>query len=200
MTKALKNHEKTFITNKLDQHVLVLLSGGIDSCACVSYYIAQGASVNALFIDYGQISSQREADAALKICENYNISLDKVTISGFKSFSDGYILGRNSLLLYTAIMSFRHAAGIIALGIHSGTNYSDCSQEFIKVMQASFDIYTDGCIQIGAPFIKFNKLGIWNYCKSENIPVQLTYSCELGRDQPCGKCLSCKDLEALYAS
>lgn len=183
----------------LARNVLVLLSGGLDSCACASYYIAQGASVSALFVDYGQISSQREVDAALKICDHYNISLDKITISGFQSWAGGYIPGRNSFLLYTSMMHFRHTTGIIALGIHAGTNYSDCSREFVQTMQVSFDIYTDGCIHIGAPFINLNKREVWNYCKLENVPIELTYSCELGREQPCGECLSCKNLEVLYA-
>jgi len=187
------------IVNDAPQNVLVLLSGGIDSCACASYYITQGASVNALFINYGQNSAQREADAALKICEYYDIPLDKVIISGFKSWSGGCIPGRNSFLLYTGMISFRYTTGIIALGIHAGTNYSDCSPEFVQIMQASFDLYADGCIYVGAPFINFNKRDIWNYCKSENVPIEFTYSCELGREQPCGNCLSCKDLKALYA-
>lgn len=185
--------------NDSARNVLVLLSGGIDSCACASYYIAQGASVSALFVNYGQISAQREVNAVLKICGYYNIPLDKVTISGFKSWTGSCIPGRNSFLLYTGMMSFRHTTGIIALGIHAGTNYSDCSQEFIQTMQVSFDLYTDGCIQIGAPFVNFNKRGVWNYCQSENVPIELTYSCELGREQPCGECLSCKDLEVLHA-
>jgi 7-cyano-7-deazaguanine synthase len=184
--------------SNLARNVLVLLSGGIDSCACVSYYIAQGASVSALFVDYGQISSQREANAALKICKYYNIPLNKITVSGLKSWLGGYVPGRNAFLLYTGMMSFQDTTGTIALGIHAGTNYNDCSQEFIQTMQLSFDLYTDGCIRV--PFINLNKLGVWNYCKSENIPIELTYSCELGKEQPCGDCLSCKDLEILHAS
>jgi 7-cyano-7-deazaguanine synthase len=67
-------------------------------------------------------------------------------------------------------------------------------------MQSSFDLYTDGCIRIGVPFIKWNKRMIWDYCKTKKIPLEITYSCELGQDQPCGQCLSCKDLEALHVS
>lgn len=184
---------------ELTSNVLVLLSGGIDSCACVSYYIAQGASVRTLFVDYGQVSAQKEYDAALKICEYYKIPIDTVNLSGYKPWSGGYVPGRNSFFLYVGIMHFQYNAGIIALGIHAGTNYSDCSPEFVQIMQASFDLYADGCVHVGAPFISFNKRDIWNYCKSENVPIELTYSCELGKEQPCGYCLSCKDLEVLNA-
>jgi len=184
---------------ELTSNVLVLLSGGIDSCACVSYYIAQGASVRTLFVDYGQVSAQKEYGAALEICDYYKISLDTVKLFGHKTWSGGYVPGRNSFLLHVGIMYFQYNSGIIALGIHSGPNYSDCTPEFVRIMQTSFDLYTDGCVNIGTPFVNFNKRDVWNYCKSQNVPIGLTYSCELGKEQPCGYCLSCKDLEILNA-
>jgi 7-cyano-7-deazaguanine synthase len=185
---------------ELTSNVLVLLSGGVDSSACVSYYIAQGASVSTLFVDYGQVSAQKEYDAALKICDHYKVPLDIAKLSGCKTWSGGYVPGRNSFFLYVGIINFQHSKGIIALGIHAGTNYNDCTPDFIQVMQASFDIYSDGCIRVGAPFISFSKRDIWNYCNLEKVPIGLTYSCELGKEQPCGRCSSCKDLEAINVS
>jgi 7-cyano-7-deazaguanine synthase len=66
-------------------------------------------------------------------------------------------------------------------------------------MQKTFDLYTDGMVNISTPFIDWKKNEIYNYTKKNKIPVHLTYSCELGEKQPCGKCKSCKDLEYLYA-
>lgn len=43
-----------------------------------------------------------------------------------------------------------------------------------------------------------NKIEVWEYAKSKRVPINLTYSCELGLKQPCGKCPSCKDLIILY--
>lgn len=184
----------------LNSNVLVLLSGGIDSSACVFYYITQGASVSGLFVDYAQHSSSQEKCASIQISKHYKIPINIIKMSGHKSLSGGYIRGRNSFLLYAAMMHFQYESGIVALGIHKGTSYRDCSPGFIQVMQDSFDIYTDGCVQIGVPFADFSKRDIWDYCKSnKNIPLHLTYSCELGKKQPCGYCSSCKDLEALYA-
>ena len=107
--------------------------------------------------------------------------------------------GRNAFFLHAALMAFKYTTGIIAIGVHSDTPYYDCSEQFIRDMQLSFDLYTDGRVGIGAPFLHWNKRDIWEYCHSKKVPIQLTYSCELGRDQPCGQCLSCKDLEALHA-
>ena len=108
-------------------------------------------------------------------------------------------MGRNSLLLNVALIVFPFKTGLISLGIHSGTNYSDCTEKFIVEMQDIFNIYTNGRIQIDAPFLKWNKNQIWEFLKSQNVPLHFTYSCELGEKQPCGKCKSCNDLEVLYA-
>ena len=66
-------------------------------------------------------------------------------------------------------------------------------------MQSIFDIYKNGLIKIDAPFLTFYKSQIYDYCIKEKVPLNLTYSCELGLKQPCGKCLSCKDLEKISA-
>lgn len=186
-------------TPSKNKHALVLLSGGIDSSACAAFYLTQKFSVQALFVDYGQISAARESSSAVAICAHYGIPLEKIVCSGFTRWEGGYIPGRNAFLLYSALMAFKRATGIIAIGIHAGTSYQDCSERFIHHMQSSFDLYADGRIRIGAPFLRWSKRQIWDYSKKHKIPVQLTYSCELGVRQPCGRCFSCKDLEALYA-
>jgi len=181
------------------KEAMVLLSGGVDSTACVAFYVSQGFSLSALFVDYGQLSSHLENEAAAAVCEHYSIPLQITAISGLRQRSGGYIPGRNAFLLYTALLAFRSDTGIIGIGIHSGTTYQDCSAHFVKEMQSSFDLYTDGRISIGAPFLRWNKLEVWHYSQNAGVPLHLTYSCELGRKQPCGACLSCKDTEALHA-
>lgn len=179
--------------------VTVLFSGGIDSTACVEFYLAQKAKVSALHVDYAQASAQRERVAALKIAKHYDVPLKKVTISGLKKQQSGYIVGRNALLLGAALMASRSHSSIIAIGIHSGTNYPDCSDHFVATMQTLFDLYADGQVMVAAPFLMWSKRDIWDYCLLKKIPLELTYSCELGRQQPCGSCLSCSNLEILYA-
>ena len=58
------------------KHVLVLLSGGIDSSACLVFYLTQGFSVSALFVDYGQVSKGREESAASAMCAHYGVPLN----------------------------------------------------------------------------------------------------------------------------
>ena len=97
-------------------------------------------------------------------------------------------------------MNFTHSSGLIAIGIHSGTNYFDCSTSFFQSVAQIVEGYTDNTIQITAPFLTWSKKDIIQYCFLEGIPLELTYSCELGLQQPCSKCLTCKDLITIYDS
>ena len=184
---------------KNKMNVSVLLSGGIDSTATVAFYLNQGFTVSALFVDYTQAAGKREEAAASSVCKYYGIPMYKIVSSGFRLCSGGYIKGRNAFLLYAALMAFEYKNGIIAIGIHSGTRYPDCSEYFIRLIQSSFNCYAEGRICIDAPFMQWYKREIWEYCKKMDVPIALTYSCELGKNQPCGQCPSCKGLEVLYA-
>ena len=179
--------------------VTVLLSGGIDSTACIPYYLTKQFAVSGLFVNYGQLASQKEEPAAAAVCSHYEIPLQRIAVTGYENLSGGYVLGRNAFLLHTALMAFMYSEGIIALGIHSGTRYVDCTEGFMRQMQASFDLYAGGRIRVDAPFLHWNKREIWEFCREAGAPTELTYSCENGLDQPCGKCASCRVLEALYA-
>ena len=184
----------------ISKYVLLLTSGGIDSTTCIAYYIDRGYTVSGLFIDFGQASASQELASAKAVSRYYNINLEIVGCRGCGEHKEGFIVGRNAFLLFTALMKFGQKSGIISMAIHAGTPYIDCSEKFIETIQASFDLYTDGIVVVDAPFIRWTKLEIWNYALQHKVPVNLTYSCECGKQQPCGACSSCKDLEALYAS
>lgn len=181
-------------------YVLILASGGIDSTACINFYKNLNFEVEAIFVDFGQPSRKKEFKAINSITQYFKINLIKLCVTNKLKYKDGFISGRNAFLCFTALMNFSKKNGIIALGIHHGTNYYDCSEKFLKQIQDIFDEYTEGTIKLGAPFLKLNKREIYDYCIYEDVPIQLSYSCELGLKQPCGICLTCKDLEALYAS
>lgn len=155
--------------------VLVLLSGGIDSAACVNYYLSRGRDVSSLFVDYGQPSRGQESEAAVAVARHYSIGLHRLVVSGCV-VPQGYIRARNAMLLTMALMNFGHRPGIISLGVHAGTPYADCSPEFVQGMQQIYDLYEHGCVRIDAPFIEWTKLDIWTYAKAQNVPLHLTHS------------------------
>lgn len=182
------------------QNATVLLSGGIDSSTCVEFYQRQNFKVDSLFIDYGQPAALFEKKASKKISNHYGIDLTIISVKSKVKFKSGEIIGRNLFLLSNALMQFKYKKGFIVIGIHDGTTYPDCTKKFIDDVQKVFDLYKNGSIMIGAPFASFKKVEIYSYAKENNVPLSLTYSCEKGKKQPCGKCLSCKDLENLYGS
>lgn len=182
---------------KKQNSVLVLLSGGIDSAACVKYYLNEKFNVASVFVDYGQKAAEREYNGAKKIADFYDIELNLFPLKINKKFSSGEIKGRNAILILSTLMNMPGYQGIISLGIHSGTPYYDCSESFVKNMNDIVEGYTDGMVQLDTPFLKWDKKMIYEYCKDNNVPIELTYSCEKGEKKPCGKCLSCLDRSLL---
>ncbi|NMC59240.1 MAG: tRNA methyl transferase-like protein [Candidatus Methanofastidiosa archaeon] len=175
------------------KNCILLFSGGIDSTACLHYYLEQEFVVNLVFINYGQISSENEFKSAKKIASYYDIDLNYLNYKPVKRFSKGEIMGRNAFLILAALLNYPEFKGIISLGIHSEVPYYDCSELFFRDMQNLIEGYTDGQVIIDAPFLQWDKKTIYEYCKNNDIPIYLTYSCESGTDKPCGECSSCKD-------
>jgi 7-cyano-7-deazaguanine synthase len=177
--------------------VMVLLSGGIDSMACVHFFKEMGRMPCGLFIDYGQPPADRESKCAKMIAEHFGIILYSSQWKSIQQKKSGYIPARNAFLLITALMEKPTEVNTIVLGIHSGTSYPDCQTKFMDKMQQIFDLYSSDKTRISCPFIDFQKVELYSYCKEQHLPIELTYSCESSSLEPCGKCLSCIDREML---
>jgi 7-cyano-7-deazaguanine synthase len=175
---------------------LVLLSGGIDSAGCLSFYRRLNCPVAGIFVDYGQPASLREQVSARALAHHYKIRLREISCSGFKVPPDE-IPGRNAFLLFTALMAARSRPAIIALGIHAGTSYFDCSQAFATAADRLLREYTNGTTSLGTPFLRWTKPTVVAFCRERRVPLQLTWSCERGSVRSCGRCRSCQDRRAL---
>jgi 7-cyano-7-deazaguanine synthase len=176
---------------------LILLSGGLDSATALAAASRDGASPGALFVVYGQAADLDELRAAAAIADHYSVSLDILKVAGLR-FSEGEIRGRNAFLIHSALLAAPPGPTTIIIGIHGGTDYVDCSPEFVELMQRSLAFHTGGEVTLAAPFLDFSKGDIHVLTRKLDVPVELTYSCERGGD-PCGECLSCKDRELLRA-
>lgn len=184
---------------KVEAEVLVLLSGGIDSAACLDFYLGLGRKPCALFVGYGQPAESHEEWAARAMADHYKIPISCPRWTGVKTKGSGLISGRNAFLVAAALMERPSSVSMIASGIHAGTDYADCSAGFVDGMQAILDIYSEG-VQLAVPFLDWSKAEVFEYCLRREVPLELTYSCEAGSSPPCGRCLSCMDREALDAS
>lgn len=181
-----------------ERRTVILLSGGIDSACLIPFLAPAHGPLDCLFVDYGQPSAEREHAAASRIATHFNVSLSTRAVTAAKRKGPGMIAGRNAFLLLLALMEVPVSRSLIAIGIHSGTEYVDCSADFLGRMQGLADLYCHGTVRFLAPFVSWTKRDIWSYARTR-IPLHETYSCELGLGQPCGRCLSCSDLEALNA-
>lgn len=176
---------------------VVLLSGGIDSMACVNFYLQQGYNVECIFCDYGQPGAVPEYAAASVIAEFYGVPLHTVETTNIVIPKNGEICGRNALLVQQALCYKGYGTYKIVLGIHDGTGYADCSQLFVDQMNRLIDCYANGKIILETPFLNWHKPEIITYCLEASLPIQSTYSCESGTLPPCGNCLSCLDRKEL---
>jgi len=152
--------------------VLILLSGGLDSTACVHYYRDLNFKIKLIFVDYGQNASQMEFNSASNISDYYGIKLDYIKFSSAQKYSDGEIRGRNAFLVMAVLLAYPTANGLISIGIHSGTFYYDCSESFVKKINSILCDYTNGQLILDTPFLKWDKKMIFNYCRGHNLEIQ----------------------------
>lgn len=176
---------------------LVLLSGGLDSTTALAAAAGEPAACQALFVKYGQGAEREEQRAAQAIAQYYAVSIETLTVEG-RRFGPGEIRGRNAFLIHAALLAAPLEPTTIIIGLHAGTDYIDCTPEFVDLMQRSLALHTGGEVTLSAPFVDFSKGDIHSLTRKLQVPVELTYSCERG-GEPCGECLSCSDRELLRA-
>jgi 7-cyano-7-deazaguanine synthase len=128
----------------------VLLSGGVDSVACMKFLQSQGFEVRALFIDYGQPAASLEFRAATAFAKRHLCPLKVVRVKSDSNFGSGELPGRNAFLIFTALFFLGKASGVLALGLHSGTKYYDCSEAFFNLANKMVMEHTDGALSLVA--------------------------------------------------
>lgn len=175
----------------------VLMSGGIDSTACAAFLIGQGLKVSGIFVDYGQAAADFERAAVRSVAAALEIELLELVLAGAAPFGSGELVGRNAFLIFSAIFATRARSSRIALGLHSGVPYYDCSLTFIESINRAVVEHTDNTVVVVAPFIDWAKRDVYDYFIQTGLPIALTYSCEAGGMPTCGRCASCQDRKVL---
>lgn len=186
------------MTHSKEPELVVLLSGGIDSMACIHFYLSLGRPLCTAFIDYGHLAAPHEANASVAISRYFGVPLRQFAINGASHKSSGEIRARNLMLLSVAAMEHALPIQALVLGIHAGTRYPDCSLEFLSMANSILTLQIPS-LSILAPFVSWTKSDVLAYVEHHDLPVRLTYSCEEGTIPPCGRCQSCLDRRTVDA-
>lgn len=152
----------------------------------------RSADRSALFVDYGQPALKSERDAARYIADYYQTNLVEAHVRLPPPGAAFEVPGRNALLVSLAVVLGGGQPGSIAIGIHGGTPYPDCTGDFVRATQRQIDSQFAGNVVLLAPFVGWSKSEVYELALSEGVPVQSTYSCE-SAPTPCGACPSCLD-------
>lgn len=181
----------------MNQKVLVLFSGGIDSTVLLVDMIDKGYEPEALFINHGQKAYSREHTAMRYITAHYGrIWL----VRTFEDTSEERVEGvvkpfRNGIFLSLATaMAVHRDMSYVAIGVQSGDNspFPDCRPGFITAMKEVISFGTEGDVQLLAPFLEHSKAEVIERGIELKVPFELTYSCYEGGEKHCGTCLACE--------
>lgn len=192
---------------------LLLASGGMDSTVLAYKLAKDKRKVAVLFIDYGQHCREKEYITLLKVLpkeylnhvrvikigdvykesnsrmiKEANLWVDNVVAEDlylpyrnilFISLASAYAQSIGIKDVYTAFINSNHAKEI------------DCSMEFFKKLESL--LYEYGSTRINMPFREMTKTEVAKLGIELKAPIELTYSCQVNAETPCGACPNCVD-------
>ncbi|MFD1325579.1 7-cyano-7-deazaguanine synthase QueC [Micromonospora sonneratiae] len=203
-------------------HVVVVVSGGMDSTVLAYALHRAGSAVTLLSCDYGQ-RHRRELGYAARVAEALHaphVVVDLTGIIGVLSGSaltdvqvdvpDGHytdasmratvVPNRNAIMLDVAVAHAVSAgADAVAFGAHAGDHpiYPDCRPAFLAAYESTARLANEGFLPTGfrvvAPFIDWSKADIARLGDVIGVPFADTWSCYKGGQRHCGTCGTCAE-------
>jgi 7-cyano-7-deazaguanine synthase len=201
--------------------VVVLASGGLDSCALLGCIARLDAEIQPLFVRNGHPWEDAESAAlhrfvkalampnVLPIVERSLPIRDLLDVhwSGrgyqpgfFEGYRANFIPGRNlALLSMASLYAYSHGVSTIALGLLAGNPYPDAAPHFFSTFETLFDEAFGRPFKILTPFGKLSKEDVIR--AAEALPLELTLSCVNPIDgEHCGDaCNKCAERQKAFA-
>lgn len=170
-----------------------------------SQKIAQHYGVEHLYLDLGKIfqysncSLLSHSDQEIPT-ESYAQQIEKTDGAPVST----YVPFRNGLFLSSAAsIALSKGCEVIYYGAHSddaaGNAYPDCSDAFNKAINEAIYIGSGNQLKVEAPFIGLTKAQVVKKGLELKVPYELTWSCYMGEDKPCGVCGTCLDRAKAFA-
>lgn len=190
---------------------LLLCSGGLDSTTLAYWLSEHHIKFIPLFFNYGQHCAPKELDTLKKVLPPKTIDLiEYLDIScifkGSKSrliiepnLWNEYVTDDDLYIPYRTLLFFSIAAAYAQTHqlseVYSGfinSNHAkeiDCSASFLNSVDALIE--NIGPVRFQMPFRFWSKSQVVAEAVRLNVPIGLTYSCQLFSDTPCGACPNC---------
>jgi 7-cyano-7-deazaguanine synthase len=193
------------------EKAVLILSGGFDSTTLLYKLIDEGKDVVCLSFNYGQKAS-KELEYAKRTCNKLNIHHEIFDISSILDMlkwsslidpsnkqveqpQNTVVPSRNTILLElaTAYAISNNCDGVYYGAIKGDIgDYPDTTPVFLEQINELNRVNNYQYIPIFAPFIELEKWEVAKIALELNIPLEDSWSCYLGGDEPCGECFSCK--------
>ncbi len=180
----------------------------------------EGDALVALTFDYGQRHGV-EVDRARQIAERYRAESLVVTLDasqwGGSALTDAsmavpvdgvdgssipvtYVPARNLIFLSVAMgVAEARDADAVYLGVNAldYSGYPDCRPEFVESFRRTAALALKRGVEgrpvdVRTPLIDMTKSDIVRLGVELDAPLELTWSCYLGGDRPCGECDACR--------
>jgi 7-cyano-7-deazaguanine synthase in queuosine biosynthesis len=177
--------------------VIVSLSGGLDSCVSLRICQMKGLHCAALHIDFGLPSSRAELRCSQNICKNFDVPLEVLSLRMQKTIEYRRlrtpVFGAIQLMMLSAALAQSVGASKVAIGLTHDEAESvrrdprwTCAE---SLLSASLD--DSEKVSVLLPVSDFSKGVIKNMSHNLGISPDMTWSCMVSSDSPCGICQGC---------
>jgi 7-cyano-7-deazaguanine synthase len=187
--------------------VVTLSSGGVDSSVTMLLLKRRNHFVFPLFVNYGQLSVEREWHACQNICKFLDLKPERMDVQGFGKLipsgitnrdcdveKEAFLPTRNLMLLTLgAAYGYVKAAHVVAISLLSNPIFPDQTKDFVQEAQKTISKALGIDITILAPLIDLDKSDTLRLARKYGLPIEDTYSCHSGGEIPCGRCISCQE-------
>ncbi len=206
--------------DELPEHVVGILSGGLDSTTMAFALRAEGCRLSLVSFDYGQ-RHRTELAAARAVAARLETPHKLIDLRSIGALLTGSALtdtsvdvprghytdesmactvvpNRNAIMLDIATgIAVAQGADAVAFGAHGGDHpiYPDCRSEFVRAFTEMTRIANAGFLssrfRVVAPFLSLTKSEIVRVGARIGVPFELTWSCYEGGVVHCGRCGTC---------